>query len=119
MAAGSASFPARVLLVAATNKDLAKLISQGLFREDLYHRLSELALTVPSLNERREDIPDLATHFLGRLYQTYRSPEDPLDAVPVIDKWAAEVLSHHQFSGNIREFKCSWAFECSFSNLFC
>src|SRR6185369_10423865 len=45
----------KVLLVAATNKDLQKEIRRGNFREDLYHRLSELSVTVPSLNERRED----------------------------------------------------------------
>jgi len=96
---------ARVLLVAATNKDLPQLIRQGLFREDLYHRLSELALTIPSLNQRREDIPDLATHFLGRLYQIYRAPEDPEEAVPLIDKKAAAALARHSYSGNIRELR--------------
>lgn len=95
----------RVLLVAATNKNLPQLIEKGLFREDLYHRLSELTLTVPSLNERREDIPDLATHFLGRLYQIYRSPEDHPEAVPTIDRQAAKLLAQHRFSGNIRELR--------------
>src|SRR6185369_11743957 len=67
----------RVLLVAATNKDLIAEIRKGNFREDLYHRLSELSVTVPSLNERREDIPDLATHFLGKLYRTYKGADEP------------------------------------------
>ena len=66
---------ARVLLIAATNKNLRKLIAEGNFREDLYHRLSELTIEVPSLNQRREDIPDLATHFLGKLYQVYRKAD--------------------------------------------
>jgi len=96
---------ARVLLVAATNKNLPLLISQGVFREDLYHRLSELSLTVPSLNQRREDIPDLAVHFLGRLYQIYRSTEDPVDAVPSIDHKAAALLSQYNYTGNIRELR--------------
>ncbi len=96
---------ARVLLVAATNKNLPELIRQGQFREDLYHRLSELSLTIPSLNQRREDIPDLATHFLGRLYQIYRSPDDPEESVPVIDARAAALLARHRFSGNIRELR--------------
>ncbi|PLX75892.1 MAG: Fis family transcriptional regulator [Desulfuromonas sp.] len=96
---------ARVLLVAATNKDMAELIRKGTFREDLYHRLSELSLNVPSLNQRREDIPDLATHFLGRLYQIYRAPDDPPEAVPTIDREAAAMLSAHRYSGNIRELR--------------
>ncbi|PLX98216.1 MAG: Fis family transcriptional regulator [Desulfuromonas sp.] len=96
---------ARVLLVAATNKNLPQLIRNGQFREDLYHRLSELSLNVPSLNQRREDIPDLAVHFLGRLYQIYRSDEDPADAVPTIENKAAELLARHQYSGNIRELR--------------
>jgi len=95
---------ARVLLVAATNKDLGKLIQEGSFREDLYHRLSELTIEIPPLNERREDIPDLATHFLGRLYSIYRRPGDP-DEPPAITRKAQELLAAHRFSGNIRELR--------------
>ncbi|UFS72605.1 GPMC system transcriptional regulator [Geomonas sp. RF6] len=94
----------KVLLVAATNKDLQKEIRLGNFREDLYHRLSELSVTVPSLNERREDIPDLATHFLGKLYRTYRSEEEPLEP-PVLSREAKEALVHHNYQGNIRELR--------------
>jgi len=94
----------KVLLVAATNKDLQKEISLGHFREDLYHRLSELSVTVPSLNERREDIPDLATHFLGKLYRTYRNDADPVDP-PVLSREAKEALVQHSYQGNIRELR--------------
>jgi len=96
---------ARVLLVAATNKNLRQLIRDGLFREDLYYRMSELALPIPSLNERREDIPDLAVHFLGRLYQIYRSPGEPENAVPTIEPAAQALLTRHHYSGNIRELR--------------
>jgi transcriptional regulator with GAF, ATPase, and Fis domain len=96
----------RVLLVAATNKDLQKEIALGNFREDLYHRLTELSVTVPSLNERREDIPDLATHFLGKLYRTYRSREEEgRDDAPALSKDAKEALVSHNYKGNIRELR--------------
>jgi len=95
----------RLLLVAATNKDLAEEIRKGNFREDLYHRLSELSVTVPSLNERREDIPDLATHFLGKLYRTYKGNDEPRDAAPALSEEAKSVLVNHQYKGNIRELR--------------
>jgi DNA-binding NtrC family response regulator len=94
-----------VLLVAATNKNLSEEISRRNFREDLYHRLSELSVRVPSLNERREDIPDLATHFLGKLYRTYRSGDEPLEATPVLTEEAKQVLVGHNYQGNIRELR--------------
>lgn len=96
---------ARVLLVAATNRDLRKLIAQGKFREDLYHRLSELTLEVPSLNERREDIPDLAVHFLGRLWQVYKKPEESASDAPVLTRGAQQLLTAHHYTGNIRELR--------------
>lgn len=96
---------ARVLLVAATNKDLRKEIQKGQFREDLYHRLSELTMTIPSLNERREDIPDLATHFLGKLYQTYKGENERDQDTPFLDEEAKSVLLRHQFRGNVRELR--------------
>jgi DNA-binding NtrC family response regulator len=96
---------ARLLLVAATNKDLPELIRKGAFREDLYFRLSELTMKVPCLNDRREDIPDLAIHFLGRLHRIYRSPDEPEDAVPTITAGARDLLTRHHYSGNIREMR--------------
>ncbi len=95
---------ARVLLVAATNKDLGRLIREGRFREDLYHRLSELTIEVPSLNQRREDIPDLAVHFLGRLYRIYRRPGEP-EHPPQLTAAAKDLLAAHHYTGNIRELR--------------
>ena len=89
----------RVLLVAATNKNLQEEISRGNFREDLYHRLSELSVRVPSLNERREDIPDLAIHFLGKLYRTYRGKDEPRDDAPLLTEEAKQVLVKPQLQG--------------------
>ncbi|RNC73215.1 MAG: GAF domain-containing protein [Desulfuromonadales bacterium] len=94
----------RVMLVAATNKDLTEEIRRGNFREDLYHRLSELSVRVPSLNDRREDIPDLATHFLGKLYRTYRG-EEPKEDTPTLSHDAKQILMNHHYHGNIRELR--------------
>ncbi len=96
---------ARVLMVAATNQDLPRLIAAGRFRADLYHRLSELTIAVPSLNERREDIPDLAVHFLGQLYRVYRQADEPVDHVPAISLEAQKLLVQHDYTGNIRELR--------------
>jgi len=94
-----------VLLIAATNKNLPDLIKKGLFREDLFHRLSELTLEVPSLNERREDIPDLCTHFIGKLHRAYKSPSQEVADPPVLDKAARHLLQHHHYTGNMRELR--------------
>lgn len=95
----------RVLLVAATNKNLADEIAAGRFREDLYHRLSELSIRLPSLNERREDIPDLSVHFLGKLYRTYRAENDTGEIQPSLTKEAKDILMRHTYKGNIRELR--------------
>src|SRR6185369_13916548 len=95
----------RVLLVAATNKNLADEIAAGRFREDLYHRLSELSIRLPSLNERREDIPDLSVHFLGKLYRTYRGEDEPAEKPPALTVEAKDVLTRHSYKGNIRELR--------------
>ena len=95
----------QALLVAGTNRDLRQLIAEGKFREDLYHRLSELIIEVPSLNQRREDIPDLAVHFLGRLFQVYREPEQSAEDAPVLSVKAKQLLSDHLYTGNMRELR--------------
>jgi transcriptional regulator with GAF, ATPase, and Fis domain len=95
----------RVLVVAATNRDLLQEISRGTFREDLYHRLSELSVRVPSLNDRSEDIPDLAVHFLGKLYRTYRDKDAASEEPPVLTEEAKRILVGHRYQGNIRELR--------------
>lgn len=96
---------ARVLLIAATNRDLKALIHAGQFREDLYHRLNELTIQVPSLNDRRDDIPDLAVHFLGKLYRVYKKPEERDDDGPTLSRGAQALLAAHHYTGNIRELR--------------
>jgi transcriptional regulator with GAF, ATPase, and Fis domain len=94
----------KIFLIAATNKDLPKEIREGRFREDLYHRLSALSFQIPRLNEREEDIEDLATHFLGILFNSYnKEGNDP--APPQLEPAAVEYLKQHPYRGNVRELK--------------
>lgn len=88
-----------VRVIAATNKDLLKEVEAKNFRLDLYHRLSVIIIHVPSLNERREDIPLLADHFLQQVADDYGQTKKD------IDKKAVEALQKHNWSGNIREFR--------------
>ncbi len=88
-----------VRVIAATNKDLLKEVEAKNFRLDLYHRLSVIIIHVPSLNERREDIPLLADHFLQQVADDYGQAKKD------IDKKAVEALQKHNWSGNIREFR--------------
>lgn len=88
-----------VRVVAATNKNLSAEIDQNNFREDLYHRLSVILIKVPTLNERLEDIPMLANHFLQQICGDYgMSPKT------ITDK-AIEELQKLNWTGNIREFR--------------
>ncbi len=94
----------RIFLIAATNKDLRAEIEKGRFREDLFQRLNALSFRIPSLTERAEDIEDLATHFLGILFQTYRG--DSTEASPPqLEPAAIDQLKSHRFRGNVRELK--------------
>ncbi len=94
----------KIFLVAATNKDLLKEIQEGRFREDLYHRLNALSFQIPQLNEREEDIEDLATHFLGILFNSYKKEgHDPTP--PQLEPAAVEYLKQHSYRGNVRELK--------------
>jgi transcriptional regulator with GAF, ATPase, and Fis domain len=88
-----------VRVVAATNKDLLKEVEAKNFRLDLYHRLSVIIIHVPSLDERKEDIPLLAQHFLQQIADEYGQ------AVKGIDPKAVEALQSHHWTGNIREFR--------------
>ena len=91
--------PVDVRVVAATNRDLERMVAEGRFREDLFYRLNVVRLRVPTLAERREDIPDLAAHFLARLApQTGGKPKR-------LGRAALRVLLHYDFPGNVRELE--------------
>lgn len=88
-----------VRVIAATNKDLLKEVEAKTFRLDLYHRLSVIIVHVPSLNERREDIPELVEHFLDEICTDYGI------ARKMISDDAIKLLQDHNWTGNIRELR--------------
>jgi len=88
-----------VRVIAATNKDLLKEVDDKTFRLDLYHRLGVIIIHVPSLNERREDIPHLVNYFLELIAGDYGQP------VKEIDPNAMEALTEYDWTGNVRELR--------------
>jgi two-component system nitrogen regulation response regulator NtrX len=88
-----------VRVVAATNKDLKTEIAEGRFREDLYHRLAVILIKVPSLNERRDDIPLLISHF------TEKIASEQGTAKKKFSKNAVKLLQEYDWTGNIRELR--------------
>ena len=88
-----------VRVVAATNKDLRKEIDAKRFREDLYHRLAVIIIQVPSLNERKDDIPLLVDHFIESVCNEYGRPKKEIEAS------AIKLLQEVDWTGNIRELR--------------
>lgn len=88
-----------VRVIAATNKNLREEIAKGTFREDLYHRLSVIVIHVPSLSERKEDIPLLVDYFIKQICKETGKP--PKDIAPE----AVAELCTHTWGGNIRELR--------------
>ncbi len=88
-----------VRVIAATNKDLRKEISEGRFREDLYHRLAVIVIEVPGLNDRREDIEKLVRHFSVQISESSGMPQKEFS-----DE-AIKILEKYDWSGNIRELR--------------
>jgi DNA-binding NtrC family response regulator len=89
---------ADVRVVAATNKDLARAVSAGEFREDLYYRLQVVTLTAPPLRERRDDIPELVQHFLRRACHENKTERE-------LEPAALVRIVRHDFPGNVRELR--------------
>ncbi len=96
---GEKEIPVDVRILAATNKNLKEEIAKGHFREDLYHRLSVIIIEVPALNNRLEDIPLLAEHFLKLICDEYGIP------VKSMHPEAIHELQKIAWTGNIREFR--------------
>src|SRR5262249_9365005 len=88
-----------IRIVCATNRSLSKLVQEGLFREDLFWRLKVVPIELPPLRKRREDIPDLARHFLQRFAATYGQQQQTLSNA------AVDVLSRYSWPGNVRELE--------------
>jgi two-component system response regulator AtoC len=88
-----------VRVIAATNRDLEKMLLSGDFREDLYYRLKVIELTVPSLRERRDEIPTLTDFFVARYSRKYNRP-----ARPISDE-LRQLFSQYNWPGNIRELE--------------
>ncbi|RKJ37501.1 sigma-54-dependent Fis family transcriptional regulator, partial [Butyricicoccus sp. 1XD8-22] len=95
---GRKSIKVNVRIIAATNKDLKKLIEKNLFREDLYYRLNVVPLQIPPLRERREDILPLILHFIENLNQKYLVNKS---FSPIL----LQKLQQYNWPGNVRELQ--------------
>jgi len=96
---GNAEEPIDVRIICATNKDLAKRVAEGAFREDLYYRINVIPLPIPPLRERREDIPYLVRHFLRKVAREQGVPEKKISTE------AMRLLEAHPWPGNVRELE--------------
>jgi two-component system nitrogen regulation response regulator NtrX len=96
---GSQKVAVDVRIISSTSRDLERDMAEGRFREDLYHRLNVVPLRVPSLAERREDIPELVNYFVGQLAQASGL------APRKIGEDAMAVLQAHDWTGNVRELR--------------
>jgi len=96
---GSQVIKTDVRILAATNRDLKKLVESGAFREDLYYRLNVIPVTLPPLRERKEDIPLLVEHFLAQFQTEMRKPLEGVSAEVL------EMLMAHDWPGNVRELR--------------
>ena len=96
---GSQAIPVNIRLICATNRDLAQLVRDGRFREDLYYRINTVHIALPPLRERREDIVPLAERFIRQFAEKYHRPLSGLD------ESAKALLENGRWSGNIRELQ--------------
>ncbi|MGC8554098.1 MAG: sigma-54-dependent transcriptional regulator [Candidatus Acidulodesulfobacterium sp.] len=87
--------PLNVKIIAATNKDLAALISEGKFREDLYYRLNKINITMPPLREHKEDLPELIAYFIKKYSKSIVS----------VSQEVLAILTEYDYPGNIRELE--------------
>lgn len=101
--------PINCRILAATNRDLAAMVEQGRFRKDLYYRLNVVALRIPPLRDRREDVPLLAAHFLNRAGRN-GGPKY------VFSDDALRIMSEYAWPGNVRELENSIERACALSS---
>jgi len=91
--------PLRARLIFATHQDLAKLVAEGKFRQDLYYRINVMRIETPPLREHPEDIPRIAEHFLRHYAQVFQKPMDE------IEPEAMSLLQSYSWQGNVRELE--------------
>jgi two-component system response regulator AtoC len=96
---GSTTVKVDTRVIAATNRDLSEEVTEGRFREDLYYRLNVITLDLPPLRARKDDIPPLVEHFLGK--HRYSAKSDPAR----ISQAALDVLADYPWPGNVRELE--------------
>jgi PAS domain S-box-containing protein len=96
---GHAQVAVDVRIIAATNRDLEAEVARGRFREDLFYRLNVIRIEMPPLRERREDLPLLIRHFLGRFSEAQGKP------LPAVSPRAMKLLLSYSYPGNIRELE--------------
>ncbi len=96
---GRSTITVDVRIVSATNRDLKKLVAEGLFRKDLFYRLNVVNIDIPPLSSRRDDLPLLIPHIARKLYAAREKPP------PSISEDAMEVLLNHDYPGNVRELE--------------
>jgi len=96
---GTEEVQADIRVIAATNQDLQKMVSEGRFREDLYYRINVIQVHLPPLRDRREDVPLLAEHFLNKYAQGVDKP------VRGISRETQELLAAYGWPGNVRELE--------------
>lgn len=101
--------PINCRILAATNRDLSAMVEQGRFRKDLYYRLNVVALRIPPLRDRREDIPVLAAHFLTRMNRSRGTKY-------VLSDDALRTMSEYAWPGNVRELENSIERACALSS---
>jgi two-component system response regulator PilR (NtrC family) len=96
---GTEEVDADIRILAATNRDLGKMVAEGQFREDLYYRINVIPVRLPALRERAEDIPMLAEHFVVKFAEQMRKP------ISGISREALAHLTAHSWPGNVRELE--------------
>ena len=92
--------PVDIRILSATHKSLSQLVAAGDFRQDLYYRINVIELKLPALNERRDDIPALAEHFLALIAEEWQ-----LESAPQLSAQAYQRLQSYAFDGNVRELR--------------
>lgn len=102
---GTKELHANVRIISASHQNLAKLITEKLFREDLYYRLNVLSLALPTLRERTDDIFLLATHFIHNAAKQVEQFEQGMSKVPKLSKPALLLLQAYRWPGNIRQLQ--------------